>query len=479
MRNIGIAIIDDESLVRLGIKSSVAWEKYGYEIVGEADNGQTGLEMIREKHPDIVLLDVCMPVMNGIEVLKSLQKLKIQCKVIILSCHDDFCFVKEAMKNGAFDYLRKNEINSANILTVLEEVRHSLCKKQDEGQGGWDSYARHVCLHRLITGSSEPAERQLPVSQLHIREGNLCCIVFAVQNYQKVQARYGEGRPFPLEQSVINLTVKVLHQWTQELEVFLLQENRYVILLSSQNSVSSTQWEEKVCSLVHELHTVFQNYLNADTCYGVSSAVSKFSALPEAFEHARYSLHLHYFQPDRFLIKEMRKPDRTMSRPEVKECLGDINICVSQKQYTQIFSRFYAFIQWLQQHHRENLDVMGVQNFFSNMVRFLLLQEGKAPEETVEKLQACETVEEAQRFLEDFQKGLKTGEPALDQKNYLIREAADYIRQNLSRGDISLDEIADHLMISKSYLCRLFQKSSEFPCSTISTESGLNRRRST
>ena len=52
MRNIGIAIIDDESLVRLGIKSSVAWEEYGYEIVGEADNGQTGLEMIREKHPE-------------------------------------------------------------------------------------------------------------------------------------------------------------------------------------------------------------------------------------------------------------------------------------------------------------------------------------------------------------------------------------------------------------------------------------------
>lgn len=74
--------------------------------------------------------------------------------------------------------------------------------------------------------------------------------MFAVQNYQKVQARYGEGRPFPLEQSVINLTVEVLHQWTQELEVFLLQENRYVILLSSQNSVSSTQWEEKACSLV-------------------------------------------------------------------------------------------------------------------------------------------------------------------------------------------------------------------------------------
>ena len=53
---------------------------------------------------------------------------------------------------------------------------------------------------------------------------------------------------------------------------------------------------------------------------------------------------------------------------------------------------------------------------------------------------------------------MKAEEPELDQKHYLIRAATDYIQQNLSRGDISLDEIAEHLMISKSYLCRLFQK---------------------
>ena len=57
MNKISIAIIDDESLVRLGIKSSVEWENYGYEIIGEADNGQNGLEMIQQKQPDIVLLE--------------------------------------------------------------------------------------------------------------------------------------------------------------------------------------------------------------------------------------------------------------------------------------------------------------------------------------------------------------------------------------------------------------------------------------
>ena len=85
MNKISIAIIDDESLVRLGIKSSVEWENYGYEIVGEADNGQNGLEMIQQKQPDIVLLDICMPVMDGIEVLKQLQQWKLTVRSLFLA----------------------------------------------------------------------------------------------------------------------------------------------------------------------------------------------------------------------------------------------------------------------------------------------------------------------------------------------------------------------------------------------------------
>ena len=105
MRNIGIAIIDDESLVRLGIKSSVAWEEYGYEIVGEADNGQTGLEMIREKHPDIVLLDVCMPGILGTEVAQELRKFSSSTEIIFLTTSDEFAMDAFAVK--ATDYLLK------------------------------------------------------------------------------------------------------------------------------------------------------------------------------------------------------------------------------------------------------------------------------------------------------------------------------------------------------------------------------------
>ena len=113
------------------------------------------------------------------------------------------------------------------------------------------------------------------------------------------------------------------------------------------------------------------------------------------------------------------------------------------------------------------------------MVRFILLQEGNFPEETIDKLQKCENLEDTEQFLSEFQRELKAEEPELDQKHYLIRAATDYIQQNLSRGDISLDEIAEYLMISKSYLCRLFQKSWGFPSSIIFITSGLKRRKNT
>ncbi len=230
MNKISIAIIDDESLVRLGIKSSVEWENYGYEIIGEADNGQNGLEMIQQKQPDIVLLDICMPVMDGIEVLKRLQQMEIDCKVIILSCHDDFHFVKEAMKNGAYDYLRKNEINSANILNILEEVRQSV-REERKNKGGVGRergmgrlLAASSWLQRLVTEGTEADGHSVPVSRLHIQEGGLCCVVFGVSHYRQVLTRYEDGYPFTLEHSITNLAKEVIRQRTREMEIFLFRK---------------------------------------------------------------------------------------------------------------------------------------------------------------------------------------------------------------------------------------------------------------
>lgn len=100
-------IIDDESWTRQVIRSLGEWEKYGIIIAGEASDGEYGLELIRQVNPDIILTDVCMPHMNGLEQIEKLRQENDVVQVIFISGYDDFSYVRSAMKLGAADYLLK------------------------------------------------------------------------------------------------------------------------------------------------------------------------------------------------------------------------------------------------------------------------------------------------------------------------------------------------------------------------------------
>ena len=101
---IKILIADDEALVRAGIKSLISWEKYGYEIIEEAQNGEEAYQKIVSLHPDILITDIKMPKMDGITLLRTLKENNISIASIILSCYDEFDLVREAMRYGAKDY---------------------------------------------------------------------------------------------------------------------------------------------------------------------------------------------------------------------------------------------------------------------------------------------------------------------------------------------------------------------------------------
>ena len=94
-----VVIAEDELLVRIGIKSSVDWEKNGFKLLGEAADGNEAIQMVRKFLPHILLLDIKMPGMSGLDILKIIQLEKIPTKVIIISGLDDFMSVKSAMQS--------------------------------------------------------------------------------------------------------------------------------------------------------------------------------------------------------------------------------------------------------------------------------------------------------------------------------------------------------------------------------------------
>ena len=117
-----IMIVDDEFIMRQGIKFMIKWEENGYEVVGEASNGKEALNLIAELKPHIILCDIAMPVMNGLDFIKIAANQYPNIKIIVLSGYDNFDYVRNSLINGAVDYVLKPTLTPEELLKILQRV---------------------------------------------------------------------------------------------------------------------------------------------------------------------------------------------------------------------------------------------------------------------------------------------------------------------------------------------------------------------
>ncbi|WP_226580632.1 response regulator [Halobacillus litoralis] len=139
-----IVLIDDHKLFREGVKRILDFES-SFEVVAEGDDGDTALEIIEQHLPDVVLMDINMPSMNGVEATAEITKRFPEMKVIILSIHDDENYVTHALKTGAQGYLLK-EMDSDALIDAIKVV----------GAGG--SYLHPKVTHNLVAEYRRLAE---------------------------------------------------------------------------------------------------------------------------------------------------------------------------------------------------------------------------------------------------------------------------------------------------------------------------------
>lgn len=104
---ISIALVDDHMLVRNGIRSLLEQES-NFVVIAEGNNGRDAIKLVKEKEPDVLIIDVRMPVMNGIEAVKELQKFNMSTRSIVLSMHDSEEYILQSIKSGAHGYLLKD-----------------------------------------------------------------------------------------------------------------------------------------------------------------------------------------------------------------------------------------------------------------------------------------------------------------------------------------------------------------------------------
>jgi len=153
-----ILMADDHQILLDGMKAILDGDKK-YKIVGEAHNGEEVLEILSDTEVDVLIMDINMPKMDGIEALKEIQKLNTDLKIIILSSYDDLRLIKEVLKAGAMGYVTKNSA-AEHIVTAINTVLND--------EQFFDSDIQKKIIGAFPTGKSKKAERTqegvLPVS---------------------------------------------------------------------------------------------------------------------------------------------------------------------------------------------------------------------------------------------------------------------------------------------------------------------------
>lgn len=124
-----VLIIDDEPNVRRGLKTIINWEEYGYSVCGEAADGIEGEKKIEELDPDLILADINMPYVSGLELIEKLRVEGNKCKVIILSGYNDFAYAKKAIKFGVSSYLLK-PIEEDELITIIKELKDVIIEEK-------------------------------------------------------------------------------------------------------------------------------------------------------------------------------------------------------------------------------------------------------------------------------------------------------------------------------------------------------------
>lgn len=130
---IKVFLAEDEAIIRRGIRDHINWNANGFEFVGEAGDGEYAYPLILKTEPDILLTDVKMPFMDGLELSRLVKKALPQTKIIILSGYNEFDYAKEGIKIGISDYLLK-PVTSANLMDALKKVAETIHEEREKSR---------------------------------------------------------------------------------------------------------------------------------------------------------------------------------------------------------------------------------------------------------------------------------------------------------------------------------------------------------
>ncbi|MZQ86682.1 response regulator [Paenibacillus sp. 5J-6] len=290
-----IAIIDDDRQVLQGMKLAIPWEALNAEYVGEAMTGEDGLQMVLEAQPDIVITDIYMPVMNGIDMIERLREEGFQGKIIILSGYSDFEFARQALRFQVSDYVSK-PISLQTLNSVLSKVIEELTDEEEQRMkqvdleqklSMYEPFVQREWVQSAVAGTlgSNWHESMLP-PQFHYWQ-NKTHIVLGIEIVRDLRASEVLLSDWNLFRfAVHNIVSEIVREQFENYEYTNLHSTRSALLLHLDTEEAYTDSLVKLTKLSIRIIECIRLHLKLTVRVGIGAIKSHWMDIPDSTEEA-------------------------------------------------------------------------------------------------------------------------------------------------------------------------------------------------
>jgi two-component system, response regulator YesN len=479
-------IVDDNQMILEALGKIIDWDKYGYKLVGKAYNGLEALEISKRENIDILLTDIKMPEMDGLQLIREIKSAKPDIKIIILSAYNEFSLVREAFKLGASEFILKTELDPSflgNQLVNLskeqddeKKERDKLKKLSEQVQKYIDHskatdvelqqngrFIRDRLLNELVRGYISVQElimHKREYISLRFCEGKYAIIYLCIDNQKMLLSKTWKNDERLLSYAVLNIIDELLDKFGVG-DSFEVTGGEFCILLCFNQSEKENEKEKVIINIFKELTSSLEKTLKIKISAG-ASIQAKQATLPILYAEANQACQLRVlYGRDTIIfnsqnIKNNIKNDlETGKRLEyLKNTLVTLNPDVIRSSAESLivnpasvtFGDFEEIIHLYQKYSLVLFDFIE-QNVLESECNDLM---DKFYNYVYNMGSVTELNKWLKAVLEAISRGVSTG-------NSLIRQVKKYINEHFSE-DLSLQNIAEAIGVSSSYLSKLIIK---------------------
>jgi two-component system response regulator YesN len=459
-----VLIVDDEPIVKIALRSMIDWSELGFHICATASNGAEALELSRRYQPHLIICDLKMPVMDGIELIQAVKAEPIDCEFLVISNYEDFNYVRNALLLGASDYILKVSISPEELTAQLEKIRKKLDEKANTkptGQDGnmffhqqgqhavwrdfftYDSYE----LTALVNAAGIRPEQYAPLA--------LCQISFDryIQNMETL----------PSMELLLNTMRNAVEPFSTREILFFGTSN--ILLILPEAELAGHQ--SSISDLAARIAQLFEYYMSLSPTILYQDQIPDLNTAKRIYHNFQELLELNFYGPLGQSNAASLTVSASLPEPGYKELAARILASPDPSENRSV-SACQQLELLLNTCRQQNVMPSKVIQYCVRLLGELEYQTENISSAVHDKIADCAefirnaaTQEELFRNLQDTLNAIFQPEsvPVGDNDQYSteVQQAIHYMKENYNKK-ISLTAVAEHVGLSSGYLCRIFKE---------------------